>query len=135
MKKSWCLRIEANVKEIDWSFWRSFQDQSYQMITQYVHQSVAIRQSATGQAESQYMLCNVPTVVATSQGSQVPTVPRMSYLAPSAASGSQILIITTEAPTNLSQYSLTDLGNVLLNLSPGAPTLSVIPTVLLEGNR
>ena len=82
-------------------FWRSFQDQSYQMITQYIDQSVAIKQSATGQAEPQYILCNVPTGVAMSQASQVPTVPRVSSPAPSVASGSQIWIITTEASTNL----------------------------------
>ena len=63
------------------------------------------------------------------------TVPRVSSPAQSAASGSQIQIIMTEAPTNLSQYSLTDRGNVSLNLSGGAPTLSVTPTALLEGNQ
>ena len=97
------------------------------MITQYIDQSVAIRQSATGQVEL--------TGVATSQALQVPTVPRVLFPAPSAASGSQILIITTEVPTNLLHYSLTDQGNVSLNLSVDAPTLSVTPTALPEGNQ
>ena len=105
------------------------------MITQYVDQSVAIRESVTGQAKPQYILRNVPTGVSTSKASQVPTVPRLSSPAQSVGSGSQIWIITTEAPTNLSHYSSRNLGNVSLNLSAGAPTLSVTPTALLEGNQ
>ena len=123
------------MQDINPPLWRPFQDESYLMITQYVDQSAAIRQSAAGQAEPHYLLCNVPTGVATSQASQVSTVPRVSSPAPSVASWSQIRIIMTEAPTNLSLYSLTDLGNVLLNLSVSAPTLSVTPTALLEGNQ
>ena len=49
----------------------------------------------------------------TSQASQVPTVPRVSSPASSVASGSQIRITVTEAPMNLSQYSLTNLGHVV----------------------
>ena len=105
------------------------------MITQYVDQSVAIKHSVTGQAEPQYILCNIPTGVATCQASQVPTVPRVTTPTPAADSGSQIRIIMTEATTNLSQYSLTDLGNVSLNLSAGATTFSVTPTALLEYNQ
>ena len=63
LKKSWCLWMKVSVKEIDLSLFRSFQDQSYQMITQYFDQSTAIKQSVTGQAELQYILCNVPTGV------------------------------------------------------------------------
>ena len=36
VKKSWCLWMELNVKDIDLSLWRSFQNQLYQMITQYI---------------------------------------------------------------------------------------------------
>ena len=86
VKKSCCLWMQASVKEIDLSLWRSFQDQSYQMITQYVDQSAAIKQSVTGQVEPQYILCNVPTGVPTCQASQVPTVPRVTSTAMSAAS-------------------------------------------------
>ena len=42
--------------------------------TKYVGQSAASRQSATGQAELQYILCNVLTAVAMCQASEVPTV-------------------------------------------------------------
>ena len=56
---------------------------------------------------------------------------RVSTPAPSAASGSQIGIITTEASTNLIQYYLTDRGNVSLNLSGGATTLAVTPAAPL----
>ena len=66
------------------------------------------------------------------QVSQVPTDPRMSSPVLSAASGSQILIIMTEILTNLSQYSLTELGNFYLNLST---TLSVTPTALPKNNQ
>ena len=91
------------------------------MITQYIEQSAAIKQSVTGQP--QYILCNIPTGVPMCQASQGPTVPWVSSPALSAASGSQIQTMMIEAPTNLSQYSLTDLGNVSRNLSGGAPTL------------
>ena len=87
-------------EKIDLSLWRSYK--SYQVITQYVDGSAAIRQSVTGQAELQYILCNVPTGLSTCQASQVPTVVWVSSPAPSAASGSQIWIFRTEAPTNLS---------------------------------
>ena len=78
------------------------------MIIQYVDHFVAISLSATGQEELQYILCNVPTGVVMSQTTQVPTVPRVSFPALSIISGSQIRLIVTEAPTNPSQYSLTD---------------------------
>ena len=120
LKKSWCLLMEASVKEIDSFLWRSFQDQSYQMITQHIDQSAAIKQSVTGRAEQQYILCNVLTGVSTCQASQVPTALRVSSLAQSAASGSHTQIITTGAPRTCL--------NVSLNLSEVAPTLSVTPT-------
>ena len=56
VKKSCCRWMDANVKEMEPSFWRFFQDQS-------VDQPVANRQSVTGWAEPQYILCNVPTGV------------------------------------------------------------------------
>ena len=56
VKKSCCRWMDANVKEMEPSFWRFFQDQS-------VDQPVANRQSVTGRAEPQYILCNVPTGV------------------------------------------------------------------------
>ena len=98
------------------------------MITQY-----AIKQSVTGQAEL-LMLGNILTGVLKCQVSQAPTVLRVSSPTLSAPSGSQIWIMMTEAPTNLSQYSLTDLGKSL-NLSGGSPSLSVTPTAILEGNQ
>ena len=63
------------MKGIDPSLRSFFQDQSYQMITQYVDQSAAIKQSVTGQMEPQYILCNILTGVPTCQALQVPTVP------------------------------------------------------------
>ena len=86
------------------------------MIAQYADQSAAVRKSVIGQAESQYILCNVLIGVSMCQSLQVPTVHRVSSPSPSAASESQIWIITTRGPTNLSQYSLTDLNNVSPNL-------------------
>ena len=65
----------------------------------------------------------------------MPTVSRVASHAMSAASGSQIRIIMIKALTNLSQYTLTDLGNVSLNPSGGAPTLSFTLTTLPEGNQ
>ena len=47
VKKSWCLWIEANVKDVDPFLWRSFRDQLYQMITQYVDQSAIISMGST----------------------------------------------------------------------------------------
>ena len=89
------------MKEIEPSLWRPFQDQSYYIITQYVDQSVVIRQSVTRQVEPYYILCNVSTGVFTSQASQVATFCRVSPPA-SVASGSHIWIIMTEAPMSLS---------------------------------
>ena len=117
IKKSQCLWMEASVKEIDPSLWKSFQDQSYQMITQYVYQSAAV--CVTGQVEPQYILCKVPTGVPC-------TVCCFGVRDP---------YHHDRGPTNLSQCSLTDLGNVPLNLSAGAHTLSVTPTALPEGNQ
>ena len=77
----------------------SYQEQSYQMITKYIDQSTAIKQSVTRQAEPQYILCSVLAGLSMCWTSQVPTVPRMSSPTPSAAFGSQIWIIMTEAPT------------------------------------
>ena len=103
-KKSCCLPMEASVKEINPSLWRSFQDQSYQIITHYIDQSVL-----------SYVLTTGPS----SQASQMPTVARVTSPELPAASGSWL------NPTNLSQYSLTNLVNVSFNLSGGATALSV----------
>ena len=94
MKKSWCLWMEANVNDINPSV-DVVPGSDYQMIKQYFDQSAAIRQSATGQAEPKYILCNLRTGVAMSQASQVSTFPRVTSLAPSLAFGSQIRIIMT----------------------------------------
>ena len=42
LKRSWCLWMEASVKEIHPSLWRLFQDHLYQLITQFIDQSAAV---------------------------------------------------------------------------------------------
>ena len=76
------------------------------MITQYIDQSPAIKQSVFGQAELQYILCNNLTGVPTCQASPVLTVPRVSFPALSDASGFQIQIFTTETLLSLSWGAL-----------------------------
>ena len=71
----------------------------------------------------------------TSQVSQQSIVVRVISHRPPAASGSQIWTIMTATPVRLSQYSLTDLGDVSFNLSGGATSQSVTPTTLLEDNQ
>ena len=106
------------------SLWRSSQDQSYHMIMQHIDQSATPKQSAEGHPLQKYVLSYVPTAGLLSQTSQVCAVVGVKSPVTSVA---KIWIITMKDPTNLSQYSLTDLGNVSFNPSGGATALSVTP--------
>ena len=131
LKKSWYLSMEASVKEIDPSLWGSFQQRSYQMIAYYTLISLLLssrvlldRQShGTSFAMFRQEFPRVrPHRCPLFRGCH----PLHHLLLLGLRSGSS----QQRSPTNLSQYSLTYIGNVSLNLSGGAPTLSVTPTAL-----
>ena len=44
LKRSWCLCMEASGKDIRLSLWRSYNGQSYLLITQFIDQSAALKQ-------------------------------------------------------------------------------------------